>query len=76
MVLIEQLTHDQFRARFITPQAKALGATVGNDKKPMTEDDDALVRYAHDREKWPDYTHKLSDGENANYTKAMLTEAK
>jgi hypothetical protein len=73
IVLLEQLTHDKFRGCFITPHAQALGAAVGGgDKKPVDELDDILVSRVQEVEIWPDYTHKLSDGEHANYAKAML----
>lgn len=72
IVLLEMLTHDRFRGCFITPHARELGAVVSDDQKPMNELDDILVSRLQERECWPDYTHKLSDGEHANYAKAML----
>lgn len=76
LLLLEEMTHGTFSACYITPYAANQGAVVGNENESVDELDLVSVKNAHDRISWPDYTNKLSDRENANYAKAMLTIAK
>lgn len=55
---------------------QGLGAYVGkksnNSYQPIDELKIIQTTGLDEREHWPDYPHKLSDGEHANYAKAML----
>jgi hypothetical protein len=72
VVLTEKLSHDKFKATFITPHCGKLGAKIRGDAiKPLEE---FLAKYAQDRGSWPDYLHPLSDEEHRNYGIAMLRD--
>jgi hypothetical protein len=72
VLLIEKLSHDEFRGCYITPHAGKIGATVNNER--VDECKDILIMRVNDRKLWPDYPHPLSDKEQANLMKMMLTK--
>jgi hypothetical protein len=74
VLLKQQLSFDKFIGCYITPHARHLGATVKDEK--INEMDEFLVLEARNKSVWRDYTHPLSDGESANFAKAMLTDDK
>jgi hypothetical protein len=70
ILLVEKVSHDKFKACYITEHASTFGAKVADEQKDELELFAALN--VNDRDVWPDYPHPLSDTEHANYAKAML----
>jgi hypothetical protein len=78
IVLLEELSYGKFRGCYITPMAKALGATVGQPPKGVDASETFILINVNSTtpDWWPDYTDPLSDEEHRNYAAAMLKSAK
>jgi hypothetical protein len=71
VLLKEELTYGSWKACYITPRAAAMGAKIGD--QPIDEMKDWLA-IKLDNNMWKRYPHELSDGESANFARAMLQD--